>query len=106
VLLWKEKGKTVYAFTLLVSAGIGRILRENLYPPERSLLVIPGGRAGLLIYKLRRDPTLDRIWQGGWRVLKFRHLRRLAGTPGLTREDWARELSSDPIEPPEQMKMF
>jgi len=106
LLLWQEKGQTVHAFYLLASAVIGRILRENLYPPEHSLLVIPGGRAGLLTCKLRRDPQLDRIWQGGWRVLKFRHLRRLAEAPGLTREDWARELSSDPVEPPEQMKMF
>jgi hypothetical protein len=49
---------------------------------------------------------LDQIWQNGWRVLKFRHLRRLAESPGLTRESWARELSGDPIEPLEQMKMF
>jgi hypothetical protein len=106
LLLWQEKGKTVYAFYLLASTVIGKILRENLYPPERSLLVISGGRAGLLIYKLRRDPQLDKIWHNGWRVLKFRHLRRLAESPGLTREIWARELSSDPIEPPEQIKMF
>ena len=106
LLLWQEKGKTAYAFYLLASAVVGRILRENLYPPERSLLVIPGGRAGLLICKLHRDPFLDQIWQGGWRVLKFRHLRRLAEIPSLTRENWARELSDDPIQPPEQIKMF
>ncbi|HBB41389.1 MAG TPA: hypothetical protein DC005_08175 [Proteobacteria bacterium] len=31
LLLWQEKGKTAYAFTLLASAVVGRILRENLY---------------------------------------------------------------------------
>ena len=106
LLLWQEKGKTIYAFYLLASTVIGKFLRESLFPPKRSLLVIPGGRAGLLTYKLRRDPQLDKIWHNGWRVLKFRHLRRLAESPGLTREIWARELSSDPIEPPEQMKIF
>jgi hypothetical protein len=106
LLLWQEKGKTAYAFTLLASAVVGRILRKNLYPSERSLLIIPGGRVGLLTCKLRRDPALDQIWQAGWRVLKFRHLRRLVEITSLTREDWARELSGDPIEPPEQMKMF
>ncbi|MDP3185161.1 MAG: hypothetical protein Q8M58_07830 [Anaerolineales bacterium] len=106
LLLWQEKGKPAYAFYLLASAAAGQILRENPYPPERSLLVIPGGRAGLLACKLRRDPSLEQIWRGGWRVLKFRHLRRLAETSGLTRERWARELSADPIEPPEQMKLF
>ncbi len=106
LLLWQEKGKPAYAFYLLASAAAGQILRENPYPPERSLLVIPGGRAGLLACKLRRDPSLEQIWRGGWRVLKFRHLRRLAETSSLTRERWARELSADPIEPPEQMKLF
>ncbi len=106
LLLWQEKGKPAYAFYLLASAAAGQILRENPYPPERSLLVIPGGRAGLLACKLRRDPSLGEIWRGGWRVLKFRHLRRLAETPNLTRERWAKELSADPIEPPEQMKLF
>ncbi len=106
LLLWQEKGKTVYAFYLLTSAVIGRILRENLYPAERSLLVVPGGRANLLTCKLRRDPQLDQIWQAGWRVLKFRHLRHLAASASLTRESLPGELGSDPIEPPEQMKMF
>ncbi|MFH1907614.1 MAG: hypothetical protein ABIL11_09585 [Chloroflexota bacterium] len=106
LLLWQEKGKPAYAFYLLASAAAGQILRENPYPPECSLLVMPGGRAGLLACKLRRDPSLEQIWRGGWRVLKFRHLRRLAETSSLTRERWARELSADPIEPPEQMKLF
>jgi hypothetical protein len=106
LLLWQEKGKTAYAFALLASAVVSRILRMKLYPPERSLLVIPGGRVGLLTCKLRRDPRLDQIWQDGWRVLKFRHLGRMAEIASLTREDWARELSGDPIEPLEQMKMF
>jgi hypothetical protein len=106
LLLWQEKGKTVYAFFLLASTVVGRLLRENLYPVECCLLVLPGGRAGLLTAKLRRDPALDAIWQGGWRVLKFRHLRRLAEATGLRREAWERGLGSDPIEPPEQMKMF
>jgi hypothetical protein len=41
-----------------------------------------------------------------WRIVKFRHLRRLAEMTELTRERFEKELSSDPIEPPEQMELF
>jgi hypothetical protein len=54
---------------------------------------------------LERDPDLRRI-AGHWRILKFRHLRQLAGMNDLTRALFDHEFSADPIEPPEQMKLF
>ena len=105
LILWQDSGETVFAFYLLASAIAGRILRQNPYPPKRSLLVIPGGRAGLLAYKLGRDPALRSVAEG-WRIVKFRTLRRLIEMPDLTRERFEKELSGDPIEPPEQMKLF
>jgi hypothetical protein len=105
LILWQDSGETVYAFYLLASAVAGGIARQNLYPPEHSLLVIPGGRAGLLAYKLNRDPALKAVMER-WRIMKFRTLRRLSEMTGLTRERFEKELSGDPIEPPEQMKLF
>jgi len=105
LILWQDSSETVYAFYLLASAVAGRILWQNPYPPERSLLVLPGGRAGLLAYKLDRDPALRHVAEH-WRIVKFRSLRRLAEMTGLSRERFERELSADPIEPPEQMKLF
>jgi hypothetical protein len=105
IFLWQDSGETVYTFYLLASAVAGQILRQNPYPPERSLLVFPGGRAGLLSYKLDRDPALRSIAEH-WRIVKFRALRRLSGMSDLTRERFDKELSGDPIEPPEQMKLF
>jgi hypothetical protein len=102
---WLEKGQTIYHFTLLASAVVGRLLRQTPTPAVNSFLILPGGRAGLLAYKLDRDPEL-RSLSGRWRILKFRHLRRLAGLAGLTREQFEKECSGDPIEPPEQMKLF
>jgi len=106
LILWSEEGKPAFVFYLLASAVVGRILRQNRYPPEHSLLVLPGGRAGLLSYKLRRDPALAALWNRGWRVLKFRTLRRLAAIPDLSRADFLRELTSDPLEAPAQMRLW
>ena len=102
---WLENGQTIYNFTLLASAVIGRLLRQNPTPTMNSFLILPGGRAGLLAFKLERDAAL-RSLAGRWRILKFRHLRRLAGLTGLTRDHFEKEASSDPIEMPEQMKLF
>ena len=105
LLLWQEGGETVFAFYLLASSVTGRILRQKAFAPERSLLVLPGGRAGLLAYKLQRDPSLKQI-ADRWRIVKFRTLRRLAEIRQLGLQQWEKELSSDPLEPPEQMKLF
>lgn len=106
VILWQENGQIAFAFYLLASAVVGQILRQNPYPPANSLLVLPGGRAGLLLYKLRRDPSLMALWSQGWRVLKFRTLRRLAAAPMMPREDFLQELTSDPLEAPAQMQFW
>jgi hypothetical protein len=102
---WLENGQILYTFTLLASAVVGRLLRQNPAPPANSYLVIPGGRASLLAAKLERDLALRTV-AGRWRILKFRHVRRMEGLVGLTREHFERESLGDPIEPPEQMKLF
>ncbi|MBN1452214.1 MAG: hypothetical protein JW963_14460 [Anaerolineales bacterium] len=104
--LWKEKGKIVRVFYLLASAMTGRILAENQYPLEKCLLVLPGGRAGLLAYKETRDPRLRKRLEG-WRILKFRLLRSLADIPVLNRQTFDEQLVSDPVEQTQgQMMMF
>ncbi len=81
-------------------------MRGNEYPPENSLLVLPGGRSGLLASKLERDPVLKQIWESGWRLIKYRQLRKLDGMQDLDHKQWLALLTADPLEPPEQMKMF
>jgi len=104
--LWKEKGKTARVFYLLASAMTGRILAENQYPLEKCLLVLPGGRAGLLAYKENRDPRLRKRLEG-WRIVKFRLLRSLANIPVLNRQTFDEQLVSDPVEQTQgQMMMF
>lgn len=105
IIRWEEAGCPAYAFHLIASAVAGKVLRGAIDLPERCVLVLPGGRAGLLSYKLDRDPDLSSRAER-WRVVKFRHLRALSDIPSLGRERWERELTGDPIERPEQMKLF
>ena len=105
VVRWLEDGRVIYSFSLLASAMAGRLLRQEKDGAANSVLVLPGGRAGLLTYKLDRDPSLRSLAER-WRIVKFRQLRRLAGMHGLDRDQINKEFSTDPIEPPEQMKMF
>ena len=104
--IWTEGGKTVRVFYLLVSALTGRILAENQYPLEKCLLVLPGGRAGLLAYKENRDKKLRQQLEG-WHIVKFRLLRSLEEIPVLTRQTFEEQLISDPIEQTQgQLMMF
>jgi len=104
--LWMENGQTVRVFYLLASAVTGQILVENQYPLEKCLLVIPGGRAGLLAYKQQRDAKL-RQRLSDWRIIKFRLLRALEHIPVLNRLTFDEQLISDPVEQAKgQLMMF
>jgi hypothetical protein len=84
----------------IVSAIIGEIILQSTVPPAQSLIILPGSRANLVAYKLRRDPRLGRLCdatQSGWRFLKFRHLRWLEGNPLLGRENLDEQLALDPL---------
>ena len=42
--LWEQNGRLERTFYILASALIGRALAETPYPPEQTIIVIPGGR--------------------------------------------------------------
>jgi hypothetical protein len=103
---WMEDDQPARVFYLLASAMTGRILTENQYPLGKCLLVLPGGRAGLLAYKQQRDSKLRQRLEG-WRIVKFRLLRALADIPVLNRQSFEEQLNSDPIEQTQgQLMMF
>lgn len=97
--LWKNsQGEVLYAFYPMASSLVSRYVLDPdpTLPPERCVIVLPGGRAGLLGYKLKHDPRLDKAFTG-WRVLKFRHLRRLSEWSDLTISTWNDLLDADPL---------
>jgi len=96
-ILWKDGPDPVHVFYPMASALIGRALNENRHPAEKCILVIPGGRAALALYKLQRDPELARRMRG-WRIMKFRLARALMDITMLTRETFEEQIASDPAE--------
>jgi hypothetical protein len=96
--LWQEPdGHTRYVFYIIASAAFGQIVLGRAYPPEKSLILLPGGRANLAAYKLRCDAHLRQEAEKGWRFIKYRHLRRLLEDRQLTRANLDEQLALDPL---------
>jgi hypothetical protein len=106
IYLWQKNGQNEYALRILASALVHRAIQETPYPPEQTILVIPGGRAALVSYKSQRDPGLAARLKD-YRVVKYRLLRSLVDVPVLTRETFEEQIASDPLEKLKtQMMMF
>ena len=104
--LWQENRRTYYALHIFASALVRRASAETPYPPEQTILVIPGGRAALVSYKEQRDPALAKRMED-YRVVKYRLLRTLVEVPVLSRETFEEQIASDPLEKSQaQMMMF
>ena len=92
-----EKGVVRYILYNLTSAAFGEIVLNNQFPASQSIIVLPGGRANLVAFKLRSDPHLRQEIEKGWRFLKYRHLRQLVDSPLVTRETIDEQLGLDPL---------
>jgi hypothetical protein len=97
-LLWiGADGQVDFAFYVIASAVLGEIVFEPQYPPERGCIVLPGGRANLVMHKIKNDPHLEQEIEKGWRFLKFRHVRRMAENLTITRTVFDEQLGLDPL---------
>ena len=82
-----------YTFVIQTTAEIAALLRA-----ATGVLVIPGGRATLLQYKLARDA---RLRDTQWKVLKFSSLRQVAQSSDLTLQTFQLAFGLEPpIEQP------
>ena len=103
----EESGQVCYQFWVIASAIISRYVFDSQVNPHKAFIVLPGSRANLMTYKLKRDPWLNQAISSGWRFIKFRHLRLLASSLIMTRESWESQVNADPIEyKPTQIEMF
>jgi len=97
LLVYNPHGELQYAIYIIASALINELIYSNQYPPEKSLIVLPGGRANLVAYKLQHDPRLRLAIQGGWRFLKFRQIRMLLQSPRLTQSSLDDQITQDSL---------
>jgi len=96
-LVWKTDIHTAYYFYLSASAVLGKIIFEARTKPDNSFIVLPGGRSGLVMYKLTADARLRTEIEKGWRFLKFRQLRQMSENQSLTQESFKEQLGLDPL---------
>ena len=103
---WLDAGEATYQFAVQSSAMLGPRLLAPGGRARRRFLVLPGGRAGLAEYKLRRDPRLRQaLRDGNWVIVKFRHIRLMASDASLTRATLEPALGADPIEASQQLAL-
>jgi hypothetical protein len=106
LVLWEQRGAQPRAFLVMASARIGRAIAEATLPPDQLAIVIPGGRAALAAYTAQRDPFLAERTRP-FRLVKYRLMRALSEMSILTRETFAEQLASDPVEQARgQLMMF
>lgn len=89
-----------YRFYPIASAVLGEIILQDELSPGKHMILLPGGRANLVAYKLKQDPRLARLCQpqeGKWHFLKFRHLRWLFDNPLVSRENLDEQFALDPL---------
>ena len=72
----------------------------------RRLVVLPGSRSNLVLYKRQRDPRIDFLLKD-WYFLKFRHLRAISANPLIDRSNVEAQFLMDELtyESP-QLKLF
>ena len=102
-LIWLDKnGQPAHRFYVTPSANLGEIVLTK--PP--GMIVLPGSRARLAVYKQQENPWLSEVLEN-WRFLKFRLVRTLANNEQLTPENITEQFELDPLtyESP-QMRMF
>ncbi len=109
--VWHTQGEPAFAFAVVAQAS----LHPWLLMPSETLaacpryVALPGGRAGLLDFKLRRCPLWrTRLAWTGWEFVKYRHLRDLASQPGLNMAAFRARIGLDPIVtlPGQQLALF
>ena len=100
---WADRAEgQQFGFWVDETARLGTAMRRQLEEGESGpssgleVVVIPGGRAALVAEKSRRDPLLQSWLESAPRVIKFRHVRRLAEDTTLERGNLLERLVLDP----------
>jgi hypothetical protein len=106
--LWVDRnGTPKYSFFVSASGLLGKFLLSQELSPSRGVIVLPGGRANLVMFKLREDARLKQISDKNWLFLKYRQARQLANNPAFPADRLEMQLGLDPLTYSEtQLRMF
>ncbi len=109
--VWHADGSPQFAFALTDQTALQPWLAGASGPLEflPRYVVLPGGRAELLDFKLRRCPSWrEQLAWTGWEFIKFRHIRRLAAMADLTLASFRARVGMDPVVtlPGQQLALF
>jgi predicted RNA-binding Zn-ribbon protein involved in translation (DUF1610 family) len=105
-LIWEADGAPAWRFYAMASSILSRYVLTALPSGGQRVLLIPGSRAHLVRFKLRRDPRLAEALGDAetpnmlfppWRIIKFRHLREIASRVDLSLTTWELLLDEDPL---------
>ncbi len=96
--LWHDEDQPAYAFAIQWTARVHDLLLAEAPVGVQPCLVIPGGRAALVAFKLQRDTRLLKaVTRDGWQFIKYRHLRRILAEESLNRHVLKQIFGLDPI---------
>ena len=107
-IIWMSKNEEdSHYFYLIASAVIGEIVTNQMHPANQGVIILPGSRAELLMYKQDEAPQLKHAVNQGWNFLKFRQIRQMVKNKTLTRESLKTYFADDPLADVDpQLKMF
>jgi hypothetical protein len=104
----KSTDNPIYRVYIASSAVIDRDALTSVPENCQTIFLLPGSRAGLLKFKIDRDPWLRQQLGPGFHYVKFRTLRSLAARTDLSLEIFKVLIDSDPLslEESTQLSMF
>jgi len=90
-----DQGAIQYIWHIITSGIISNIVLKTMQDAQKSLIILPGGRANLVAYKIQRDVRLRQAVDNGWRFVKYRQLRLLSKSAILSKALLDEQLSAD-----------
>jgi hypothetical protein len=98
ILEWQDpSGAVRFAFYVIASALLSKVLIRRLPVEHQAIIVCPGGRSGLIDYKRKTNPHLNYQLENHWSFVKFRHVRRLAENSQVDPTMFLDQLLLDPL---------
>jgi hypothetical protein len=97
-IIWRNiDGDMIYVWYLINSAIFSQIVLSPIYPLEKTYILLPGGRANLVAYKLNHDARQSLAIEKGLGIVKFRQIRKLSESVVLYPELFNEQLYVDTL---------